>query len=70
MHPLVIHDLVGIKIDEALDDARRERLAHAARSNRVPTVHPVQFRDRVARLVTGLPTLIDRSRPALNRKHG
>lgn len=64
MHPLMTHDLVKIKIDEALEDARRERLANAARSSRVQTIDAVPFRDRVARLFSGLPTLIDRSRPA------
>jgi len=64
MHPLMTHDLVKIKIDEALEDARRERLANAARSSRVQTIDAVPFRDRVARLFSGLPTLINRSRPA------
>jgi hypothetical protein len=64
MHPLMTHELVKFKIDEALEDARRERLANAARAGRVRTIDAVPFRERVARLFSGLPTLIDRSRPA------
>jgi hypothetical protein len=64
MHPLMAQELVKFKIDEALEDARRERLANAVRAGRVRTIDAVPFRDRVARLFSGLPTLIDRSRPA------
>jgi hypothetical protein len=64
MHPWMTHELAKIKIDEALEDARRERLASAARASRVRTIDAVPFRDRVVRLFSGLPTLIDRSRPA------
>jgi hypothetical protein len=64
MHPLMTHELAKIKISEALEDARRERLASAARESRARTIDAVPFRDRVARLFGGLPTLIDRSRPA------
>ncbi|MDQ2966129.1 MAG: hypothetical protein M3R57_09810 [Chloroflexota bacterium] len=64
MHPLMTHELARIKINEALEDAQRERLANAARASRARTIDAVAFRDRVARLFSGLPTLIDRSRPA------
>ncbi len=64
MHPWMTHELAKIKINEALEDAQRERLASAARSARAGTIDAVPFRDRVARLFGGLPTLIDRSRPA------
>lgn len=64
MHPWMTHELAKIKINEALEDAQRERLASAARAARVGTIDAVPFRDRVARLFSGLPTLIDRSRPA------
>jgi hypothetical protein len=64
MHPWMTHELAKIKINEALEDAQRERLASAARGSRAQTIDTVPFRDRVARLFSGLPTLIDRSRPA------
>ena len=64
MHPSMTHELARIKINEALEEAQRERLASAARANRARTIDAVPFRDRVARLFSGLPTLIDRSRPA------
>jgi hypothetical protein len=70
MYPLMTHDLATIKIDEALEDARRKRLANAARLSRVPNIHPMPFRDRVVRLFGGLPTLVGRSRLTLNRNHG
>jgi hypothetical protein len=64
MHPLMTHELAKIKISEALEDAQRERLARAARASRAGTIDAVPFRHRVARLFGGLPTLIDRTRPA------
>ncbi len=64
MHPYMTHELARIKIEEALEDAQRQRLANAARANRPGTIDAVPFRDRIARLFNGLPTLVDRSRPA------
>lgn len=64
MNPLMTHELARIKISDALADARRERLASAARASRPRTIDAVPFRERVARLFGGVPTLIDRSRPA------
>ncbi len=64
MHPWTTQALATIKINEALEDAKRERLANAARANRARSIDAVPFRERVARLFGGLPTLIDRSRPA------
>lgn len=64
MHPYSTQALATIKVNELLEDAKRERLANAARATRVRTIDAVPFRDRVARLFSGLPTLIDRSRPA------
>jgi hypothetical protein len=64
MHPWMTQELAKIKINEALADAQRERLVKAARAGHVRSIDAVPFRDRVARLFSGLPTLIDRSRPA------
>ena len=70
MHPRMTHHLVKIKIDESLEDARRERLAKAARANRVQPVDSVALQGHVARLVSALPTLIDRWHPKLDQGRG
>jgi len=70
MHTRMTHDLVKIKIDESIEDARLGRLANAARANRVQPVDAVPLPGRVARLVSVLSTLIIRARPKLDQSRG
>ncbi|HEY0443347.1 MAG TPA: hypothetical protein VGC90_03905 [Candidatus Limnocylindrales bacterium] len=64
MHPWTMQQLATLKMNEALEEANRARLASAARAGRVQPIDVVPFRERVGRLFAGLPSLIDRSRPA------